>query len=264
MIHLPATLESDLDWSRADEEGPFFLDFGWDTTPLHPFNEGHFNAYRLAVEEWNKWKKEGTVFLGRVNGDFSKQFNPSQELEERYREFLLDENLAPTSMNYTLFCANIFSEYLQRLASFCSDEAIPSLIVFLEGLSAENVLFFCKRRFEHIHLHFTHYSLPLFQKESIGVSLSCDNTFDPSIYNALFSSLKELGLSFKCVPEELLNEHWDGIDHLIVDPGTLSETGRRMLYGFEAAGGEIVSTGERLGFSKELLLEEFLKKKKPV
>lgn len=214
-LTLDASPSSDLDWDLS-EEGPYHLDFGWQNKPLNPHNPAHFNACMLAVEEFAKKAPEaGEVVLLASNGEFHK---------------LLEGDFDP------LFAAQLMSEYLHRLASALPEEAIPTLLLTINETQdfGEMVIRLCRRRFEHFQLKFTDRVIPVEGEARVAVALPSDEMYDPAHFNALFSSLE----GFICIPEELLNEHWDGLDQIIVDPDLMSDTGRRMLLGFEAAGGE--------------------------
>jgi len=57
---------------------------------------------------------------------------------------------------------------------------------------------------------------------------------------SLFEKLKE---PFRLIPEAFLTAEWEGLDRLFVFPKGVSESGKRMLLGFCAAGGEVVTVG---------------------
>ena len=231
---LPAHPGHDLDWDiDAKNETVYHLDFGWEK--LDPFNEALLNANLLAVEEFvKKCPAACQVVLAHVNGDFGSFLASSELLEARFQE---------SSLHFEVFCAQLASDYLHRLASALPDEMEPVILVDLKAeLSfSKAVLLLCKRRFEHFQLKFLNKFLPLEGDAAIMVSLPLDRRYCIETMEHIFSSLE--GKKFKCIPEELLNEHWEGVDTLIVDPASLSEVGKRMLVGFEAAGGEIRSRG---------------------
>ena len=47
---------------------------------------------------------------------------------------------------------------------------------------------------------------------------------------------------FRMIPEQILTHEWEGVDHLIVTPSSVSAKCRRKLLGFEAAGGEVIDS----------------------
>jgi len=198
---------SDLDWKISDE-GNYFLDFGFEDANFS--DEGAFNARLFAVEE------------------FAKRFPNAKEV-------ILAELRKPIDLEF----AEIFSDYLHRLASALPEDALPILVCYVEEKEKlkDWILPLCKRRFEHFDLRFPKKNIPISGSEKTIVVLPQDEKYDPIFFEEIFESLRTV--PFKCIPEELLNEHWDGVDCLVIDQDSLGEMGRRMLLGFEAAGGEI-------------------------
>lgn len=198
---------SDLDWKISGGE-KYFLDFGFDNANFS--DEGEFNARLFAVEE------------------FAKRFPNAKEV-------ILAELRKPIGVEF----AEIFSDYLHRLASALPEDALPVLVCNIEEMEKleDWILPLCKRRFEHFELHFPKKKIPISGSEKAIVVLPQDEKYDPAIFGKIFSELEPS--SYKCIPEELLNEHWDGVDCLVVDQDSLGEMGQRMLLGFEAAGGQI-------------------------
>ncbi len=252
MIRLSAHPQDDLNWEIPDETGgDFYLDLGLDS--FDPFDPSVFNAHFFAVQEFSrKFLHAKRVILAKLDGQFSRLFKPSEKLECCFNEFSLD---------YELFCAGLFSEYLHRLASALLDETTPVLVFELakECDFAHMILCFCRRRFEHFQLEFSGPSLPIDGHAPIAISLPQDELFQREKFKELLESLKDL--PYKCIPEEFLNEHWEGVDHLVIDLSTMGELGRRMLFGFEATGGQIVTLCGNGGFENEITLEKFLQKK---
>lgn len=250
LITLPADSSSNLDWDvDPDFKGIWHLDFGWKA--LDPYDTAAFNSHLLAVEEFAKRLPNAKkVVLAKIQGKFSELLSASEKVEERFVE--------SGALNFELFCAQLFSEYIHRLASALPEEAQPMIsIEMCAGQKFEEmVLIFSRRRFEHFQLIFTNEAIPIEGDAKIAVSLPADSKYNLETFASLFNSLE--GVDYKCIPEELLNEHWEGVDYLIVDPEFLGPAGKRMLYGFEAAGGVIVSTRGPIGFADETSLEAFL------
>ncbi len=246
MITLPAHPSHDLNWEiEPDTDVIWYLDFGWGK--LNPFDPALLNANILAIEEFiRKIPHAKKIVLAKLKGE---EVESSDLFEERLKESGLEKEL---------FSTQLISDYIHRLASVLPDEMEPVVEIEIspEIPLEECVLLYCRRRFEHLHLSFSNRMVPIEGKESIVISLPQDSLYDPKIYGPLFKSLD--GRSFKCIPEELLNEHWGEVDSLIIDPQTIGEIGKRMLYGFEAAGGQIISMRGSLGFTNETSLEEFL------
>lgn len=262
IIRLDGSLSSSLEWQNPGEAPDFwYLDFGWEKTPFAPFNTAHLSSYQLAVQELGPKLPAGSkVILAKVAASFGSLFASSERLEMGYHEFLEHQGLLPHPRFFELYAAHLLSDYLHRLAALLPEETTPYLEVelSLDDSFADQVLLLCRRRFAHFQFRFSHAPLPSGGK--IGISLPADRLFQPTLYAPLFSLLTERGVAFHALPEERLNDHWDGIDHLIIDPETMSETGKRMLHGFEAAGGEIVTMGREIGGFAATPLALFLKK----
>lgn len=265
IVSLPAGLSSDFVWDlpKAQENLVWHLDFGWDQKPLSIYDEAHFNTYRLSIEELcKKISLPAKLILAYSDGIFSQLLAPSETLETRYEEYLVEEGIAPTSFQYELFCATLFSEYLHRLASSLPEE-VEAFLVFAiapEQNFAKNILLLSRRRFEHFQLYFSKESIPVLPcNAKIGISLPREKQWDEALFAPIFSMLKAKNIPFQCIPEELLNEHWEGIDYLLVDPKAVSSIGKRMLCGFSATGGTVVTLGEPLSFIDTITVENLKK-----
>lgn len=221
MIQLDANPFSDLTFEIPKESSQFYLDFGWDRFPLDPTSPVHLNAALLAVEELVKQTEgEGEVIFLISDGNLSSLFKEKEQHEP-------------------LFLANLLSDYLHRLAALLPDRLTPVLQFGIDSCEQlpKLLLLLCRRRFEHFTLRFTHLVVPVEGEAKYALLLPQDEAYDPARFAPVLEALESK--SFIAVPEELFNEHWDGIDHVIVDPNSLGEIGERMLHGFEAAGGEI-------------------------
>lgn len=228
-IRLDASYASDFVWEE-EGEGIYFLDFN--LYELDPFNLGQFHAHVFAIEEFNRrFPHVKKVVLARTAGEFSKIFKKSENMECLRSDAKVD---------IETFYAQLFSEYLHRLSSMLAEDITPLLLCeFSKKQNIEHfILPFCKRRFEYISLIFSEEVLPIEGKQSTIVALPQDELYSPGSFAPIFKDLK--GKDFKCIPEELLNEHWDGVDNIIVVSEFLGPIGKRMLCGFEAAGGTII------------------------
>lgn len=97
-------------------------------------------------------------------------------------------------------------------------------------------------------------------KYPVGVSVPA---FPGAVDCCFQDAVKELikqGVAFRQIPEELLTTAWDGLDYLVISSSKVSSLGLRMLQGFVAAGGTVVTVGPLLGLSNELSFSDFLKK----
>lgn len=249
MILLRADAKSDLNWQAQLDEAQsqkepilWKLDFG---DFFYPHDPLFFSSCSLAVEEFTKtvWPR----FQGRTAGvvlyEGSSQFLDRVAFSEKSEA--LFEEWAGEFLNHSdlrqLFAANSLSELLHRLASFLPEEvkAICRIDAAKETNRAKLVQLLCKRRFEHLHVEVGGADWMVSQS-TVGVSLPLDERLDAEAFaqlNAFFANLKD----FRVIPEELLNEYWDGLDRILFLRSHTSEWGMRMLQGFVAAGGETES-----------------------
>ena len=225
MIILPAMLLSDLDWTEARQaalaaEAPILweFDFGFNATqaPLFLSDRALFHAFVLAIEEFSKrlWKE----FSSRTQGVVL------------YRGSLAIVHRIVTEGD-EVEAAEVFGDYLHRLASFLPDDVTPYCLFestpFSKGRTAQLT---SKERFLHLNLSLEE------NLSKTGILLPPDELCTP----AVLQKLEELmDREHRIIPELRLSEMWEGLDKLYTIPEAVTSQGRRHLKGFEAAGGEI-------------------------
>jgi len=96
----------------------------------------------------------------------------------------------------------------------------------------------------HAHKMFFDKNSPTSKQLTIAKTALClPPSFKPSQYeifrNALDTLIKKKE-PFRIIPEALLTAEWDGLDEVIVSEHLLSPQGKRMLQGFNAAGGNVI------------------------
>lgn len=231
IVKLPASVASDLQWKMQIEEmeglkEPFLvhLDFGWGASPFFLSDEGVFQTLMLTVDYFSKkiWpliqeKCKGVIL-------FSGSLNILSLLT------IAENTLIPVE------AATAFGDYLHRLASFLPDEAPPYCLFedhahFSRGEVAQLL---SQDRFLHLNLslHPSH--------SNQGVLLPPDEWCSKEVIQKLDQVLKD---DMRIIPEQRLNELWNGLDELIVFEEAISPQGRRQIKGFEAAGGIIKKFG---------------------
>lgn len=259
-ILLSASLKDDLNWNaqkleakKAIEQGfsVFWeLDFGLCNHAFCPYESAHFLSYTLALDQFIKecWKEfePYTIGISLYRGKIYPPIKHSEKLLHFFEEFLQDfkgdfirEDL------FALFCVNLFSEYLHRLASFLPENLSPYCLLDLSDIASQAKVaqYLCKRRFEHFQLK------EPFSKTmptSLGICLPVDEKLDVHALKLLDLTIENLlkkKINFRTMSEESINEQWDGIEELIVFPHLLTSQGKRMLLGFEAAGGLLKEIG---------------------
>ncbi len=231
MITLYAGPESELKW-EIEGDDVWFLDFGFNEQPFSPYDSAFYASCLLAAEELSKRYKERAPTLFLYRGPLKLNMRHSEELEERFAEF--------TPADYALFCMQIFSDFLHRISAVFPDEwqLVVEFDVSDEENQAKIAQLLCKRRFEHMRVDIIGAKKALFDPSPQAIVLPLDHHIDLDQINRLMTHGE-----FKIIPEEKLNEEWDGVDCLYVLRGSLSAWGERMLRGFEAAGGSIKEIG---------------------
>ncbi len=279
-IVLPAHPKDPLIWKdqqiQAEEAIEKGLSVFWEldlgiASSKTDFNDpSTFLTHCIALQAFDQsiWKNFFSKTLGisiyKGPFDFSERvMNPSKE---HFEEWLADHNLALPETNksleghfYKVYCANMFGEYLHRLAS-CLPDTLPvfcSIDATHAGSRAELAHILSKDRFEHIHLSIKGDRLPSVNSTSVsvGVLLPSDDGISLEILAELdrvLDQLDERNTPFRIISETFLTEQWNGIDLLIVISSSLNSIGKRKLQGFCAAGGTVYFIGSPIGLAQEL------------
>ncbi len=221
VTELSARPTDDLDWEWIQGEKQLFcFDFG----EAKSSSEALFAAHLLALREFTiKIPTDDVAGVCFYSGPFF-----------------------PTNLEE----AELFSDYLHRLAAELPFE-IPIYCHFILRGDIEPALLaqqLSMRRFEHFELILEGHPLvgalrP--SNASVGLVLPQDTLLASHKIRTEWNRLVlEMKTSFRILPEELINEQWDGIDELIVLASGLTDLGERMLKGFEATGGAIKRKSE--------------------
>ena len=265
LIRLPASLKDDLDWSSQKalaheftEKGVsilWHLDFGITPESFNPYETAHFFSYTLAIEQFLKifWPEfqDKTIGLCLYEGSLKFSLKKTEKISQVFDEFSQDynEKFAQEDL-FELFSINLFSEYLHRLASFLPDNLSPYCILDLsyQKNQAKLAQFLSKRRFEHFQLIVKGARIPIREKSfpPLGICLPTDEKLTPAAIKQLEGALNHLienNVHFRIISEETLNEEWLELEELLIFPELLTSQGKRMLKGFEAAGGTLKEIG---------------------
>lgn len=238
-----------------------------------------FFSFTVALEEFTKkvWPEFSPHTFGVVlyHGVFQPAVSfPLSKWETLYLEWLEDK---PNEDAYSLFCAQNLADYLHRLISFLPDTLLAFAIVDVSMIqsSAKIAQLFSNMRFEHSHLILRGASFPFCgivgsdsqwdepkgmihgwlgaaplerPRETVSAPLAIflpqDALIDTSVLQEIDQLIDFLGKArkpFRIISEEKLTQQWDGLDHIIVIPRTISLPGKRKLQGFIAAGGTVVT-----------------------
>ena len=93
----------------------------------------------------------------------------------------------------------------------------------------------------------------------LGVVLPEMGKVPYDLFDQTVSLLKDSRIDYVIFPELLMIESWHGLDYILVFSDAVSREGRRMLQGFNAADGKVISVDENLGLDDEILFEEFIR-----
>ncbi len=296
--------DDDIDWDtcyyqaeQAVLKGKWILwelDIKTGNFPMFIQDSALFFSLGLSIEEflrrlWKPFKEKSLgVSLFRGSTHFTENFLWTEQHEIHYQERILECPLLPKHLLRQMFGADVFVEYLHRLASFLPDSLLVFCLIDVSFVksTAELAFLLSKERFQHILLGLKKCRAPLghlnweegaclggwvgrgapyfssVPEIKTAVCLPLEDKISPEVLSALDAVFLELGrfdVSFRVIDESHLNECWDGIDDLLVLTSSLSSQGLRKLHGFLAAGGRVVSIGALLGLENEISLESFTK-----
>jgi hypothetical protein len=254
------------------------LDLGLEKGALFLKDTSYFLSLSIALEKfsqeiWPKFK-ERTFGISLYKGEFdlTQRVMWDETTQELFDEYLAEhaDSLAESEVKRLFFVTDLFAEFMHRLISYLPTEAAVFALFDPEKISnlALQACLFSPARFEHLHLALKHCSLPLRglnwengkalggvigkggsqkaegRSEEIrrALLLPQDPACSPEVLkklNQLIMQLEEGKIPYRLIPEPLLTEEWDGIETLFIVPEAVSAQGKRMLQGFEIAGGEI-------------------------
>lgn len=308
VIRVDCGANADFKWNEASELAEkaaelgkwilWELDFHLQEGFIFLQDTSMFYSCGIAIEEFVKTLVtpyvEHTlgVCLFRGSVDFARYFVWTESLERHYAEkqkesLFLRSDPGLDRLGRKLFAADVFSEYLHRIASFLPDTLVPCC--FLDVSSVENsailALLLSGERFQHILLALKHARLPLgclnweegrsfggwvgrgapyfsaVHDVTLGVCVPLEELMTKDLMDQMcevFTQLDEMGVTYRVMSELYLSESWDGIDELIVFSSGLSSQGLRKLKGFLAAGGKVVYADAPTGLESEISLREFV------
>ena len=158
-----------------------------------------------------------------------------------------------------LLARDIGADYIRQLACGLPDR-IPRFVCF-DGESINDPLLFAlltnKESYEQIEVIAFNAPFKATEDASLGICLPPNEMPYPLELGEVFARLVAENIPFRIISEAHLTGEWDGLDCLIYSPQSISSSGKRKLSGFCAAGGKLISVGEKLGYPEEMTLEEF-------
>ena len=261
-IELPAEAASELNWDAAKNlareqisQGKrisWEIGLGLERGTLFLRDSTVFFAHGLALEQFTKeiWPefKNGTLSVSLFRGPFDveERIFWDAALEEEFHDFM--PQLADFHQRRSLFAGTVFAEFLHRLISYLPTEVLPvcHFEVPQEMSRALAACLFSRARFEYLQMELKE---PIHVQVSTAVVIPSDAFCTQEALAELeeiFTHLAKNCIPFRMISEIFLTEEWNGIEQLYVASSALSPQGKRMLQGFEAAGGTILECGNLL------------------
>ncbi|MCB1113630.1 MAG: hypothetical protein KDK62_02625 [Chlamydiia bacterium] len=140
-----------------------------------------------------------------------------------------------------------FSQTLNRLAAKVSVDNPISLRFQTNGETPLNIA----RKSSKVYYH----QFKVLVDDNLPPLNSMDATVGfllPSDKDADFEALMKRGVDLRAIEEAYLIADWHGLNYLLVDPKYLDNESIRKLKGFQAAGGGVISLGEKIGLEEEI------------
>lgn len=276
-ISLDASLESELEWSKAIEladraiENGFLilwnLDFGLFDRLMHPLcSESQFLSFSLALTHfretiWTRFKEHSVGFSVYKGPVFPLKGFPWSEDQKTQ---LFGDATDVKKEDIDLFCGKSALYYIRQLGGRLP-EGIPHFL-FLDMTAIEGVeellSFLRMADLSSFELCVKGSKLPLnafgWQEPSLRGFVSLKETTlleKKEVYlgvlipelgkisSAFLTCLNQLASSkmpFRLIKEEKLTMEWDGLDAILYSPQSITLEGKRKLKGFVAAGGKLL------------------------
>ncbi len=227
-----------------------------------------------AFEEriYRPYKEQiAAVILYRGTGNFRDAIIKDASLYADFLEWKSDlfGDKEITNHVFWLFSMELFMQYLHRVSACIIDE-IPliALLDLSESLRpSEQAELLSRTFFPYIFpgvknscIQFDGFGWgasgklgivggkgePCFEDKgaSLGVVLPDIGKVPYEIFDKTIHSLEAQGISYRVFPESLMTDSWQGLDQILVFSGSVSREGLRMIQGFIAAEGEVVTISE--------------------
>lgn len=271
-IQLPSKISDDLNWiepkktafKAIDEGKKIFWEFDLGlTAPYFPLeDELIFHSLCLSLTTFSKelWpffqEHTESASLYRGSADFSSFFSWSEKQLFNWNSWQREKMANKEKHLRRLFCADAFAFYFQMLTYRLPDELSVTLTLNGKdcGTLAETLQLVSKERFEHFILDLQ--EIPLVKDSLTAVCFPQEAECSQEILEKLDELFDCLEKPLRVIPELFLTESWDEVEYLFVLSDALSQSGKRKLIGFCAAGGTVITLGKKIGLSQEIGIEE--------
>ncbi len=287
------SLESEIEVAiKLNAKLSFELDFGFSEKKALLRDSAAFFSRGLAVNAfservYSKYKSQiAAIILYRGSGDFTDSISSDASLYTDFyewkRAYFGEEALS--KQMFRLFSMELLMQNLHRLSASLIDD-VPLIALFdlkdtnrpsyqaellsksffpyiLPGVKHANSLFSGFGWQDSGDLGMIgHKSAPLIPRNPpfLGVVLPEMGKVPYDLFDQAVTLLNDSRIDYVIFPELLMIESWHGLDYILVFSEAVSREGRRMLQGFNAADGKVISVGEKLGLDDEILFEEFIR-----
>ena len=280
-ITIDASSKSTMQWQDSRKEALsaiakgrkilWNLDLGLFRSLAAPLsNASQFMTLRLALdhfrdslwEEFQRYSVGAALYQG--SPDFAIDFKWDEEQKLNFEAWLQESEhtLEPQDLFLEkMFCRDVCSSYISELAENVPDR-IPLFLIFnqkgIEPLL--QLLLTAQDLYPRFSLLFTKNAIQD-PKASLAICWPLRDKKSPCYYKGLGEALLKLhqsAISYRIISESNLTIEWQGLDHIIYSPPSISSSGIRKLHGFNAAGGTLVTVNNFYGFQNEISFESFL------
>lgn len=283
-ITLDARIQSALLWDDAIEKAQeasqkgrmifWELQLGLEEKEFPIHDEGVFEALGKAL----KYFRERVFSLFSHNSIGAAIYRGPLDLSSIFSSNETSQN--EPSFEKKEYYLDLYATYFQVLAHKMPDD-LPIYALFdASGLSRMEALYLLSQeRFEHFQVAVRNLNCifwclgweealsslgwignghaPILRAApTLGVCLSSNLQYLES-FKHLLDALDTLSLPYRIVSEPFLTQEWDGLEELIVVSSSIGKKEKRKLLGFCAAGGRVISFGEKLEIPLESSWEEF-------
>ncbi|HRD56360.1 MAG TPA: hypothetical protein PLC42_08200 [Parachlamydiaceae bacterium] len=275
-IYLDCKLTASLDFQQekkraqdAIEQGLklcFELDFG--ISPLF-FKSSEILSFQLALKHFEETFflefKDDVEMVFLYKGDLNFAKGKKEENSEAFLHWLqlksLDFSFCSNEALFSFFCRDQIMEVLRAITLDFSDMPF-SLLLDASQIEDPFLLAFLAEK-----KHFSPFQVLLIgkaaeeEKAPLAISLpSFEEVLkkrDKSFEN-LFDFFTEKKIAYRTISESCLLTEWHLVDFLFASSSLTTQNGKRMLQGFLAAGGTLVTLGAPFELDGEIPFPEFI------
>ncbi len=287
------SLESEIETAlKLGAKLSFELNFGFSEDrallrdPISFFSRGiAINAFEERV--YKPYKDQiATLILYRGSGDFKDSITKDASLYADFLEWKEEffGSSETTHQMFRVFSMELFMQYLHRLAASLIDD-IPLVALFNLSDSMRpsyQAELLSKTFFPYIFpgikgasINFNgfgwegqgnlgyigHKPMAVIDEKSpsLGVVIPQIGRLPYDLFDKTINMLVENNIDYVIFPESLMIDSWHNLDQILVFSNFLTDEGRRMLQGFNAAAGQVVTVGKVLGLTDEISLSELIR-----